>query len=113
LVSIFAAGGLGLGINFSAILGHLTTVVPEGYAPDISVVTATTAAIGGALGVATFGSLYLGLDHAGPGAATHAFAIVSVTFAATALSAWLSAKPAAAERVRLASTRQVAELRVR
>jgi MFS family permease len=84
---LLALGGLGLGINFSAVIAHLTNAVPPGYAPDISGVTSTTAAIGGSVGVAAFGTLYLGLVGAGSGAATHAFAVVTAAFAAAAIIA--------------------------
>lgn len=68
LVCLLAAGGLGLGINFSAI------------------------------GVAGFGTLYLGLPHAGATAATTAFATVAAALAAAALlaafAAWRATRPA-------------------
>jgi MFS family permease len=94
LIVLLAGGGLGLGLNFSAVIAHLTTAVPPGYAPDISGVASTTAAIGGTLGVAAFGTLYLGLLHAGSVHATHAFAIVTATFAAAALLATVAARRA-------------------
>ncbi|MDQ2761409.1 MAG: MFS transporter [Actinomycetota bacterium] len=61
LVVVLGAGGLGLGIQFSALLGHLTNAVPAEYAPDISGVTTTGIQIGGAIGVAALGTLYLSL----------------------------------------------------
>jgi len=98
LVFLLAAGGLGLGINFSAILAHLTSTVPPRYAPDISGVSSTTAALGGAIGVAAFGTLYLGLPHVGATAATTAFATVAAVLAAAALlaafAAWRATRPA-------------------
>jgi Major Facilitator Superfamily len=94
LVAVLALGGLGLGINFSAILAHLSSAVPAGYAPDISGVSSTIAATGGAVGVAAFGTLYLGLAHSGTGDATHSFALVSAGFAATALVAAAGARRA-------------------
>ena len=45
-------GGLGLGIQFNALIMHLTTIAPAGYAPDISGVSTTTIQIGAAIGVA-------------------------------------------------------------
>jgi hypothetical protein len=36
LVALLAAGGLGLGIQFSALIVHLTNVVPAEYASDLS-----------------------------------------------------------------------------
>jgi MFS transporter len=94
LTMLLAVGGLGLGINFSAIVAHLTNAVPPGYAPDISGVSSTTAAIGGAIGVAAFGTLYLGLTRVGTDAATHAFAVVTAAFATAALVAAVAARRA-------------------
>jgi MFS family permease len=93
---LFAAGGLGLGTQFSALVGHLTGVVPPDYAPDISGVSTTMMQIGGAIGVATFGTLYLGLAgvaRAGTGtaAATHAFAVVTGALAAVGAVAMATA----------------------
>jgi MFS family permease len=90
LLILLAFGGLGLGINFSAIIAHLTNVVPPGYAADISGVSSTTAAIGGAFGVAGFGTLYLALAQAGD--AANAFAILSAAFAAAAIVAAFGAE---------------------
>jgi hypothetical protein len=92
LIVMLALGGLGLGINFSAILAHLTNAVPPRYAPDISGVASTNAALGGALGVAAFGSLYLSVAHIGAHDATHAFAVVTAAFAAAALTAVVAAR---------------------
>ncbi len=88
LVVVLGAGGLGLGIQFSALLGHLTNAVPAEYAPDISGVTTTGIQIGGAIGVAALGTLYLSLTlRPGAGLATHAFALTTGTFAAISLLA--------------------------
>ena len=84
LLVVLAAGGLGLGIQFSALIAHLSNAVPPRYAPDISGVSSTLMQIGGTVGVAAFGTLYLGLAADG---ATHAFAVVTAAFAAAALLA--------------------------
>jgi MFS family permease len=63
----------------------LAASLPAGAAPDISGVATTTMQIAGALGVATFGTVYLGL--ASDGAATQAFAVVTAGFAAIAVLA--------------------------
>lgn len=84
---LLSIGGLGLGIQFSALIGHLTTVVPPEYAADISGVSTTGLQIGGALGVAALGTLYLSLTPTGAADATHAFAIITAAFAAIALLA--------------------------
>jgi hypothetical protein len=85
LVVLLGVGGLGLGTQFSALIAHLTGAVCARYAPDVSGVTTTTMQIAGALGVAAFGTAYLGL--ASDGAITHAFAVVTAAFAALALLA--------------------------
>jgi MFS family permease len=88
LLVILAAGGLGLGVQFSALIAHLSNAVPPRYAPDISGVSTTLIQIGGTVGVAAFGTLYLGLA---AGDATHAFAIVTAALAAAALLAAVAA----------------------
>ena len=88
LAVLLGVGGLGLGIQFNALIAHLTTVVPTDYAPDISGVTTVTLQIGGAIGVAALGTLYLSVsDHPGAGHATHAFALTTAAFTAIALLA--------------------------
>jgi MFS family permease len=92
LVPLLGVGGLGLGILFSAVIAHLTKAVPIEYAPDISGVSTTAIQIGGAIGVAAFGTLYLTLaSHAGAAHATHAFALTTAAFAAVALLATATA----------------------
>jgi MFS family permease len=87
LVALLGVGGLGLGIQFNAVIARLTDAVPDGYAPDISGVSTTTIQIGGVVGVAAFGTLYLSLAHGGAAHASHAFAVVTAGFAAAALLA--------------------------
>jgi hypothetical protein len=100
LAVLLGAGGLGLGIQFNALVAHLTTIVPADYAPDISGVTTVTLQIGGAIGVAALGTLYLSLnDHAGAGHATHAFALTTAAFTAIALLASASARRVARSRL--------------
>ena len=72
LAPLFAVGGLGLGINFAALTGRLTGAVSARHAPDISGVSATLMSIGGSIGVAALGSLYLALARdRNPGRARH------------------------------------------
>ncbi len=88
LVVLLGAGGLGLGTSFSAMLDHLTSAATPRYAADISGVFTTSLQLAGAIGVAAFGTAYLGLlGGPGAGAPTHAFAIVTAAFAVTALIA--------------------------
>ena len=92
LAVLLAVGGLGLGTGFATLIGHLTNTVPRRYAADISAVSTTALLIGGAVGVAAFGSIYLELA-ARPGAdeAGHAFAITSLALSATGLLATAAA----------------------
>jgi hypothetical protein len=99
LIALLAAGGMGLGIEFSALIAHVTSAVPPDYASDISGVSTTTLQIGGSLGVAALGTLYLGLAaHAGSAQATHAFAVTTAVCAAVALVAAASARLATTRR---------------
>jgi MFS family permease len=92
LVVLLACGGLGLGTQFATLMGHIMGAVPARFAPDISGVTSTTTQVGGALGVAGFGSLYLALA-ATPGStqASHAFGLTSLAFAGLAALAAVGA----------------------
>jgi len=96
LVVLLGAGGLGLGIQFSSLVAHLTNAVPSRYAADISGVSTTTSQIGGALGVAAFGTLYLSLAAGGAAYASHAFAVVVAAFATVATLAAVTAGRATA-----------------
>ena len=91
-VALLACGGLGLGTQFATLMGHIMGAVPACFAPDISGVTSTTTQVGGALGVAGFGSLYLALA-ATPGSAhaSHAFGLTSLALAVTAALAAVGA----------------------
>jgi predicted MFS family arabinose efflux permease len=89
LCAILAVGGLGLGTTFASILVHLTTVATPRRAADISGVFTSSLQIAGTIGVAAFGTLYLG-RLAGPttaAAARHAFGITTAAFALVALVA--------------------------
>jgi hypothetical protein len=46
LIVLLGVGGLGLGIQFSALIRHLTTAVPAEYAADISGVSTTAQRVG-------------------------------------------------------------------
>jgi MFS family permease len=89
LAALFVPGGLGLGTVFNALMGHLTGAVPSRHAPDISGAVSTASQIGGSIGVAGFGSLYLAV--AGGHAAGHAFALTTLAFCATVLLATIPA----------------------
>jgi MFS family permease len=92
LVALLAVGGLGLGTQFTTLINHMMGAVPARYAPDISGVTSTTTQVGGAVGVAAFGGLYLTLaGQPGPGQASHSFALTTLAFAAMAMVAAVTA----------------------
>lgn len=82
LAGLLFLGGLGLGIGFTTLIGHLTNAVPVRYAPDISGVSTTVLQIGGAVGVAAFGSIYLALAAPAQHHGNHAFAITCLAMAA-------------------------------
>jgi MFS family permease len=96
LAALFVAGGLGLGTVFTTLLGHLTSAVPARHAPDISGVFTTTGQIGGSIGVAGFGSLYLATASGADGG--HAFGVTALALAGAALlgtvPAWLASRAA-------------------
>jgi MFS family permease len=93
LAVLLALGGFGLGTGFAVMIGYLASAVPKQYAPDISGVSTTGLQIGGAIGVAAFGSLYLS-EAVGGGAPTarHAFALTCLALGATALVAACAAR---------------------
>jgi MFS family permease len=95
LVVALGVGGLGLGIQFSAMLTHLTGAVAPRHAPDISGVFTTVMQVAGAVGVAAFGSAYLSMAGAD---AAHAFAAVTAGFALVALLAAAMAHRAVSAR---------------
>jgi predicted MFS family arabinose efflux permease len=87
-IVLLGFGGLGLGIGFAALLGHLTSSVAPRHAAEISGLSTTTTQIGGAIGVAAAGGLYLGLAPDGP---RHAFAVTALALAAAAAFAAVAA----------------------
>ncbi|HET9970859.1 MAG TPA: MFS transporter, partial [Streptosporangiaceae bacterium] len=101
LVLMFGLGGLGLGIEFAAQAGRLTTAVEPRYAADISGASSTLIQVGGAIGVAAIGALYLaGTRGSGAHAmvSAHAFAVTTGVLAGVALlaaaAAWRASTPA-------------------
>ncbi|MEU4346703.1 MFS transporter [Streptomyces sp. NPDC023838] len=88
LIVLLGIGGVGYGAAFSGTLARLTESVEARYAPDVSGLFNTTLQVGGTMGVAVFGTVYLGLvERSGdPGDAfgmTNAIlALVSLTAAA-------------------------------
>nr|WSZ98943.1 MFS transporter [Streptomyces sp. NBC_00857] len=100
LVLLLGIGGIGYGAAFSGTLAHLTESVEAEYAPDVSGLFNTTLQVGGTMGVAVFGTVYLALTE-GTGTAPEAFsttnallAVVSVAAAALMLMAGRTGKGA-------------------
>jgi MFS family permease len=92
LVAMLGVGGLGFGAVFSGSLAQLTGAVGARHAPDISGLFNTASRVGGVVGVAAFGTLYLSLA---PRGAVHAFTITALALAATVLAAGAAAGLAA------------------
>jgi MFS family permease len=93
LIILLGVGGLGYGAAFSSILTHLTSTVTDRYAADVSGLFNTTLQVGGALGVAIFGTVYLNLaPQPGAAAAAHGFGVTTLAMAATAVVATVLAQ---------------------
>ncbi|MFJ9454235.1 MFS transporter [Kitasatospora sp. NPDC101447] len=86
LVVLLGIGGVGYGAAFSGTLAHMTETVEARYAPDVSGLFNTTLQVGGTLGVAVFGTLYLDLV-GGSGTPQHAFATTTAVLAVMSLAA--------------------------
>lgn len=89
LAGVLTPGGFGLGATYTTMVSHLTDAVSTRHASDLSGLIPTTSQIGGAIGIAGFGSLYLTL--AGAHAAAQAFAVIALVLGATALVGALAA----------------------
>jgi MFS family permease len=87
LAVLLAVGGLGWGAAFSGTLAQLTDVVADEHAADVSGLFQTTLRIGGVVGVAVFGSLYLQLVGPSPAACSEAFVVTASVLAVVALLA--------------------------
>ncbi|MGI8308092.1 hypothetical protein [Saccharopolyspora hattusasensis] len=87
LIALLGLGGLGYGAAFSATLDHVTSIVETRHAPDVSGLFNTILQIGGVVGVAVFGTVYLDLAPTSGPAAVSAFSTVTFALAALALAA--------------------------
>ena len=85
LATLFVPGGLGLGVLFVALLGHVMSGASRQHAADISGVSATATQISGSIGVAGFGTLYVTFAHTH--SAGQAFGITALAMGATAVVA--------------------------
>ncbi|MGV9276453.1 MFS transporter [Streptomyces griseosporeus] len=86
LTALLAVGGIGYGAAFSGTLTHLTESVEARFAPDVSGLFNTTLQVGGTLGVAVFGTVYLDLAARG-GAPKTAFDTTNTVLAALSVAA--------------------------
>lgn len=92
LVTLLGIGGLSFGIEFTAMVQHLTSAISSRDAADMSGLLNTTFRLANVLGVATFGTAYLSLaPNSGRQAAIHAFTIITLALAATTLLAAVTA----------------------
>jgi MFS family permease len=92
LVTLLGVGGLSLGLQFTALVAHVTNAVESRDAADMSGLLNTVFRLATVLGVAAFGTLYLGFAPTpGRGVALHAFTVVTFAFAATSLLATVAA----------------------
>lgn len=92
LISLLGVGGFGLGVCVTGLLSLLTRSVPADLAPDLSGLIPMTSQLGGALGVATFGTAYIALADV---SATRAFMVVTAAFAVGATGAAVAARRSA------------------
>jgi MFS family permease len=102
LFALLGLGGLGLGIQFSGVITHLTGLVETRHAADLSGLITTTSQVAAVVGVAAFGGLYLGLGsipmrHP----ATTAFATVAACLSAAALVALVAALQSSAQSAKI------------
>ena len=86
LMTLLGVAGLGLGTTFAGMLSHLTGSVTSEHAASISGLFNTTTRVGGVIGTAAFGTVYLALAPAQE-RAVHGFATLNLMLAATALAA--------------------------
>jgi MFS family permease len=90
--ALLAVGGLGLGTGFATLIRHLSSSVPSRYSSDISGVITTILQIGGAIGIAAVGGIYLTLAApAGPTTSRHSFAVTALILGTIVLLAALVA----------------------
>jgi len=97
LVVALGAGGFGLGMAYSSLLGRLTAAVPPDEAADLSGLVNTSAQVAAVAGVAVYGTVYFALATR----PAYAFGVVAAALAASgfagAACSYLSARRRAAE----------------
>lgn len=93
LAVLLGVGGFGLGLGYLPLVASFTDSVAHHQVADISGSITTVLQLAGVVGVAAYGSLYFGLaDAPGPRASTHAYVVVVLAFAATAVLATCAAR---------------------
>jgi MFS family permease len=92
LILVLGCGGLGMGIGFSSLISRLTGEVRRELASDLSGVLSTNSEVFSAIGVATFGTVYLAL--AGTDGAASAVDALRWVTAALGVSALLASAAA-------------------
>ncbi|MFF8031640.1 MFS transporter [Streptomyces sp. NPDC016626] len=104
LIILLGIGGIGYGAAFSGTLAHLTESVEARHASDVSGLFNTTLQVGGTLGVAVFGTVYLNLVARG-GVPADAFSTTNAALAVMSVAAAvlvLFAEKATPDRPRVA-----------
>jgi MFS family permease len=95
LIVLLGIGGLGYGAGFSGTLTQLTSSVTGEYAAEVSGLFNTTIQVGGALGVAVFGTVYLDMaPDGGRSAAVPGFTVLTTALAITVVIAAVLAQAA-------------------
>jgi MFS family permease len=87
LVILLGVAGFGYGAAFSGILAFLTESVGPRYAADVSGLFNTTLQVGGAIGVAVIGTLYL--HYLTQGTPAHAFTTTSAVLAVVSAASFV------------------------
>ena len=91
-IILLGFGGLGLGAAFSGMLNHLSHSVDKDNAADMSGLLNTVSQVSAVVGVAAFGTVYLGfVSTATRQAAVYGFTIINFILSVTALLAALMA----------------------
>jgi MFS family permease len=84
LIILLAIAGAGYGGAWSGVLEHLTQSVGPQYAPDVSGLFNTTLQVGGTMGTAVFGTVYLAL--LARGTPQDAFSVTSAALAVVSVA---------------------------
>ena len=95
LMALLGFGGLGMGGGFSALVTQLMAAVGPELTPDLSGVLSTNSEVAAALGIATFGTVYVALaDGGGTPTSVVALALVVALLGGLALLAAVAASRA-------------------